>query len=67
VHQDINCVYLEKHLLSNHLTMLSQYHNTNISYNIADKTWGYYTGNGEKLAQLELELQGLEEGLKKYV
>lgn len=66
-HQDINCVYLEKHLLSNHLTMLSQYHDLKIPYEVVNKTWGYYTGNGEKLAQLELELGGLEEGLKNYV
>jgi nucleoside-diphosphate-sugar epimerase len=66
-YHDINCVYLEKHLLSNHLVMLSQYHNLEIPYEIVNKTWGYYTGNGEKLAQLKLELKGLEEGLKNYV
>lgn len=67
VHRDINCVYLEKHLLSNHLTMLSQWQNATISYEITNKTWGYYTGDGEKLAQLGLELHGLEEGLRNYV
>jgi hypothetical protein len=67
VHRDINCVYLEKHLLSNYLTMLSQWQNATISYEITNKTWGYYTGDGEKLALLGLELQGLDEGLKNYV
>jgi hypothetical protein len=67
VYQDINCVYLEKHLLSNYLTMLSQWQNATISYEITNKTWGYYTGDGEKLALLGLELQGLDEGLKNYV
>ena len=40
---------------------------TTISYEITNKTWGYYTGDGEKLALLGLELQGLDEGLKNYV
>jgi len=65
--KDINCVYLEKYFLSDYLKMLNSFHNANITFTINDKQWCYYTGSGKKLAQLGINLQGLEQGIKNYV
>jgi hypothetical protein len=47
--------------------MLNFFHGTNIAFTINDKQWCYYTGSGKKLAQLGINLQGLEQGIKNYV
>jgi thioredoxin-related protein len=64
--KDINCVYYEKHLISDYLKMLNTYRKTEIPFTVTNKTWGYYTGSGKKLAKLNLNLKGLAEGLKNY-
>jgi nucleoside-diphosphate-sugar epimerase len=64
--KDINCVYYEKHLISDYLKMLNTYRETEIPFTVINKTWGYYTGSGKKLAKLNLNLKGLEEGMKNY-
>lgn len=66
IHKDVNCVYLEKHLISDYLEMLSKCRNVDIKFEVVNKTWGYYTGSGKKLAQLPIILDGLEQGLKNY-
>jgi len=65
-YKDINCVYYEKHLISDYLKMINAYRKTEIPFTTTDKICGYYTGNGKKLAKLNLKLKGLEEGLKNY-
>ena len=65
-YKDINCVYYEKHLISDYLSMLNEIKGTELTFKVTNKTWSYYTGSGKKLQKLGLELKGLEEGLKKY-
>jgi nucleoside-diphosphate-sugar epimerase len=63
--KDINCVYQEKYDLLTILEKFVSYHNLNID--IVTTTSGKnYTGNGDRLASLNLPLEGLELGLKNY-
>jgi nucleoside-diphosphate-sugar epimerase len=65
VHKDVNCVYQEKKLLSEVATMFKEYHNLSVQINVVglDKN---YSGSGDKLATLNIPLDGLEKSLKDY-
>jgi dTDP-4-dehydrorhamnose reductase len=58
---DINCVYQKKYLLSQTLDKLKKVVQVN------DINPNNYTGNGDKLAALDLKLDGLEKGLIEYI
>jgi UDP-glucose 4-epimerase len=66
-YKDINLVYKEKTLISYFVHTFCEIHNLS-KHNIKVNTQSSmdYTGNGDKLAELNLPLQGMEEGLKKY-
>ena len=69
-HQDINCVYQDKFLISDILELLVKTHQLNKQIQVnssTSSTWAYYTGDGTKLAGLNLALGGLEEGIRNYV
>lgn len=66
IHKDVNCVYEDKHLISEILHMVSKWHNSTLTVTQTQTTWTYYTGDGTKLKSLGLLLQGLEEGIKNY-
>lgn len=60
--KDVNCVYREKKLLSEILHVLRP----GIDLNL-DKSQGFgYTGSGKVLADLNIQLDGLEKGIKNY-
>jgi hypothetical protein len=56
-YKDINCVYQEKLYLSQILSKIG-------SVAIIDQDPLHYTGNGDRLASLNLPLLGLEESIK---
>ena len=62
VPQDVNCVYTQKKLLSELLQILDP----SVTINVKDNRGLAYTGNGVKLAQLSIDLDGLEKGIKSY-
>jgi len=60
--KDVNCVYAEKYKLSSILWKLWPYQ-LNLS---KPQLAAAYTGSGIKLANLQIELDGLDKGLKEY-
>lgn len=65
-HRDINCVYAQKHRLSEILNVYCRKHN--LDSGLIDIT-GFgmnYTGDGNTLNQYDLDLQGLEQSLENY-
>jgi len=60
--KDINCVYTQKKMLSDMLQMLRP----GAIINKVSNTGDVYTGTGVKLAQLSIDLDGLEKGIKSY-
>jgi hypothetical protein len=60
--KDINCVYTQKKMLSDMLQMLRP----GAIINKVSNTGDAYTGTGVKLAQLSIDLDGLEKGIKSY-
>ena len=62
---DINMSYLKKYKLSDIANIINELSSHKVDINIENKTSGLnYTGNGEKLNSLGLELKGLEFGIK---
>ena len=59
--KDINCVYQNKYLLSQILDKLKK------EVQVKDINPNNYTGNGEKLAALEIKLDGLDKGILDYI
>ena len=57
--RDINCVYQKKYYLSEILSQLG-------TVNVTSTSPINYTGNGSKLAQLDIELEGLQKAIKDY-
>lgn len=64
--KDINLVYEEKYLLSNFVKLYQEIHNLNDNITISKTKDFNYTGNGSKLASLNLPLLGITHGLKNY-
>lgn len=60
LYKDINCVYSEKLLLSQVLAKFNK------PVNAVGRTPLNYTGDGSKLASLNLELDGLDKGIEIY-
>ena len=65
-HRDINCVYAQKHKLSEILTMYCELHNLDSSLINITGSGLNYTGNGRNLSSYQLPLLGLEQSLSKY-
>ena len=63
--KDINCVYKEKLTLSKQLDLMSSIHGWKTNYKVVD-TDKNYTGNSDNLDSLNLDLKGLEYGLRTY-
>jgi hypothetical protein len=63
--KDINCVYNIKFDLASILDKFISYHNLKLKINVKSNGLNY-TGNGDKLALLDLKLDGLDLGLKQY-
>ena len=62
---DINMSYLKKYKLSDIANIINELSSHKVDINIENKISGLnYTGNGEKLNSLGLELKGLEFGIK---
>jgi len=63
--KDVNCVYQEKYKLMTILDNFRVYHNIFVTLDLASGGKDY-TGNGDRLASLNIPLDGLEQGLKDY-
>lgn len=63
--KDMNCVYKNKLTLSHQLDLMSSIHGWKTNYKIID-TDKNYTGNSDNLDSLNLDLKGLEYGLRTY-
>lgn len=63
--QDINCVYADKTSLKTIVTRFASIHNRTLKITLGEQQPNY-TGSGEKLASLGLDLSGLDRGLEKY-
>lgn len=65
--QDINCVYQHKQDLESIVTRFASIHNTKLRIQVqtpADPK--HYTGDGSLLAELKIDLAGLDQGLEQY-
>lgn len=66
IYKDINCVYKEKYLISEVLAKFKEIHKISTLINVSNTVSNNYTGDGTKLANLHLDIAGLEYGLKNY-
>jgi len=65
--RDINCVYPDKRLLSNVLKKFAELRGIDPSIiEVGDKLGLNYTGSADRLMGFNLDLEGLEQGLKNY-
>lgn len=60
---ELNCVYKEKYLLSEIVYIINKLSNYKVEIKITDGINRHYTGDGSKLAKLNLPLVGLEKGI----
>lgn len=67
--QDFNCVYNDKLLLSEILTMFCDVHNLEKRFEVGSTTNLSYTGSASKInySMQQLELDGLVQGMKDYL
>jgi nucleoside-diphosphate-sugar epimerase len=65
-YKDMNCVYQDKHDLVDILERFKRYHNLKTQIFISNNRGLDYTGDGSLLATLNLDLEGLDKGLKDY-
>lgn len=66
-YRDINCVYNEHDVLINIVRKFCRIHKIDTTHILSTDTIGlHYTGDGNKLAQLHLPLQGLDAALEEY-
>ena len=63
---DVNCVYRNKYKISEVAKMFLTLHKIDKEIIIESTSENNYTGNGEKLASLNLPLIGIVQGLKNY-
>ena len=65
--RDVNCVYLDKVRISEFLSMFCKTRGiSNDSWSIESTSELHYTGSGDKLANLGIDLLGLEKCLERY-
>lgn len=64
--KDINCVYTEKYKISEVLKLFARIHDLADNIVVVSSSENNYTGNASKLKSLDLNLIGLEEGLRQY-
>jgi hypothetical protein len=65
--RDVNCVYLDKIKISEFLAMFCKSRGiSNDSWSIESSSDIHYTGGGDKLVNLGLDLLGLEKCLERY-
>jgi GDP-L-fucose synthase len=65
--KDINCVYQNKLLISQTIEKFANIHNQTTPIQVVSIGDKHYTGNGDKLAKLNIKLSGLENGFKNYL
>ena len=65
--KDVNCVYTEKHKISDMIMQYCSLHNLKPNYNVVSTSDNNYTGNSANLDSLNIKLDGLEKGLSEYV
>lgn len=65
--KDINCVYPKKILISELIEKFISIHNINRNFNISSTLGKNYTGSSTNLESLNLNLEGLDVGLKLYL
>ena len=65
--KDINCVYQNKLLISQTIEKFANIHNQTTPIQVVSVGDKNYTGNGDKLAKLNIKLSGLENGFKNYL
>ncbi len=63
---DVNCVYTKKYKISEAVTLFAQIRGLQSDFKIFSESMNNYTGSGEKLHSLGIELDGLEQGFKDY-
>jgi hypothetical protein len=64
---DVNCVYLDKIKISEFLSMFCETRGiSNDSWSIESTSDLHYTGSGDKLVNLGIDLLGLEKCLERY-
>lgn len=66
-YQDVNCVYMEKYKISEVIGMFASVHNLKNNIVVVSESDNNYTGDGNILKSLGIELEGLEKGIKQYV
>ncbi len=64
---ELNCVYKKKFYLSQLATKIKKLTNSKSPIIIDEKSKIHYTGNGDRLEELGLDLDGLEKGLKETI
>lgn len=64
--KDINCVYKDKHTISELLEMFRKAHNVSTKINVVSVSNMHYTGSSKKLDSLHLPLIGIEASIKQY-
>ena len=64
--KDINCVYKSKLLLSTILNEFAKHHCSNSKITITGTDFNNYTGDGQKLNSLNIDLLGLNKSLERY-
>jgi nucleoside-diphosphate-sugar epimerase len=65
-YKDINCVYQNKLLISETILKFAEIKNITTPIEITSSIDKNYTGSGQKLAKLNIKLDGLENGFKNY-
>ena len=65
-HRDINCVYSQHLTLWDTVVNFCDIHNINCKSHLSKNSTWDYTGNGDKLASMNLPLQGLQSALEEY-
>jgi hypothetical protein len=65
-YRDVNCVYQQKYKLSEIVNKLVSVHNLSTKINIVGMSDKNYTGDGYKLNELNIPLQGLDAGIEDY-
>jgi len=66
VHKDVNAVYLTKYKISEVVEKFCTLNNLTTNYVVESVGGNNYTGSGRKLAELPVQLQGLDHSLSTY-
>jgi GDP-L-fucose synthase len=65
--KDVNAVYTEKFKISDVLEKFCRLNNLESNFSVVSTSMNNYTGSGDLLASLDLNLKGLDFGLKTYM